>query len=305
LLGLLKSRLKPPSPRLARLLEKLSAHSFSIGYVKGEKLQIADTLSRWFDKSHEYPANQPIAFLDIQKQDIPEILNYIEQPEDENQNTYPHSDLDPMWEYPKSNKIDTPKTTLAVTLQPMITRSMARRAHIAIPEIGGKTNTNKLNKNKNIENTNIPDDITKPTETSAELPPQDINQETLTPDMSKTDNTTSPIENQTHQTEEPRNTTQTPVLRLRGRSNIKQADPFIMENTETISREAQLMSDTDNHTLDLIGALRQRDELPPNDPMTYIEAHRAEMNQEGQIEVEDIFTQNLPKEKRQKCQNII
>ena len=46
LLGLLKSRTEPPTTRLARLIEKLLAYNFSLGYKKGSTLIMADYLSR-------------------------------------------------------------------------------------------------------------------------------------------------------------------------------------------------------------------------------------------------------------------
>ena len=64
LLGLLKSKVEPPTPRLARLVEKLLAFNFSLSYKKGANLIVADYLSRNplpDDDPDSKP--QPIAFL--------------------------------------------------------------------------------------------------------------------------------------------------------------------------------------------------------------------------------------------------
>lgn len=104
LLGLLKSKLEPPTTRLARLIEKLMAYNFSIGYKKGKTLIVADYLSRHpLPDDDPYSKVKPIAFLEMSSDQAESTLNSI---------------------------VDTQQTTLNA-----LTRSQARAQKIDLPEV--------------------------------------------------------------------------------------------------------------------------------------------------------------------------
>ena len=51
----MKSKMEPPSARIKRLLEVLSAYSFNFSYMKGKNMTLSDFLSRIkVDKSNPH-----------------------------------------------------------------------------------------------------------------------------------------------------------------------------------------------------------------------------------------------------------
>jgi hypothetical protein len=111
LIGLLQSKLMPPTQRMARLIQKLAGYSFTVGYVRGENLKMANLLSRSFDKENSYSGKEPIAFLEISRDQARNMLMDMEEGSEVNEEDYPPSDLDPMWKYPRPPPKYRPKSS--------------------------------------------------------------------------------------------------------------------------------------------------------------------------------------------------
>ena len=63
---ILKAKTEPASNRIMRLLDRLSAYSFSLYYLKGKDMILADYLSRNCNEDEEDPADLiPVSFCKI------------------------------------------------------------------------------------------------------------------------------------------------------------------------------------------------------------------------------------------------
>ncbi len=119
LVQIIKSKNEPPTQRLKKIVEKLSAFSFSLGYVKGKSLLVTDYLSRNVpDNDHEDQDRVVLITFSTASSDLLECLENI------------------------VGRIVSERAYSVISKPGPVTRSVARKHNISIPSLyPGKPST--------------------------------------------------------------------------------------------------------------------------------------------------------------------